>query len=455
MGGRAKFKSGDKVRVINYGHPLWVYGESHKSMNIIYRDIKNGFTIFDMSPELVGCIGIIDEVTNTQGKYQYSINGIPGKHAWYDEKQLEIVQHKLKFFNYIRKLIIMKIDKGDKKKTETAVAVVGQLTTDILVSKFAGVKSKLAELDKTSAELKVTSKETLVIATNNLKEISAYIKEVDETRKILKEPSLSETRMIDSYCKGIDDMLKRFKVRMSSEITNFKILEEARERQAQALRLKQLEEVEVEKKEESALLLRIEKQLNARLYGGVYYTKSGDRKSDAGCIKSSDCAVLHEVLNKSIPPISSFKHFAPRYEEMVRKLAKRISEHQTNLVDVEGIADYARKIALERIAAARAEAEVESIDNSESIQKQIIRETRHEEIVAEKSIAEAGKGIREKLLFKATDELLVPRDFLTVDPLKIQKYINGNKEKVLNDIQQNTETIPGIKFFIEGKYISR
>ena len=44
-----------------------------------------------MSSKLVGQSGLIDSVNITQGKPQYSISGIEGKHAWYDEGQLELI----------------------------------------------------------------------------------------------------------------------------------------------------------------------------------------------------------------------------------------------------------------------------------------------------------------------------------------------------------------------------
>lgn len=86
-----KFKVGDKVRVVKYGHPLW---ESKKdpqpcSFPIIQESESGGCWIKDMSPELVGQIGVVDEVSLTQGRYQYGIDGIKGKHAWYNEDQLE------------------------------------------------------------------------------------------------------------------------------------------------------------------------------------------------------------------------------------------------------------------------------------------------------------------------------------------------------------------------------
>jgi hypothetical protein len=347
--------------------------------------------------------------------------------------------------------------KNDKvEKQETGVAVpTGIITSEELVEKFANIKIKLPELDKTTASLKVTSDDTLVVATNNLSQVMGFIKETDTIRSTLKKPYLDAGRMIDQYCKGMDEMLQRFKTRLASEITNWKTLREAEERQKQAQRLKELEAVEAEKREESALLVRIEKQLNARLYGGVYYTKAGERKSSAGCIKSDDCVTLHKVLNESIPQVDAFKHFPDRYEEMIRKLAKRISEHQTNLIDVEGVADGVRRIALERIAQARAEAEVESLDNEESIGRQIVREIRKEEIKTEKAVENAGKGVRQTLKYKVLEEDKVPRDFFSVDHDKVMKYLNENRDKIKGDLQQNAETIPGIKFYVEDTFIAR
>ena len=65
-----KFKIGDKVRIVNYGH-LIVYEE--------------GF--IDMSPNEVGQIGIVNDISEN-GKYRLSKQ--QGKLAWFDEKQLEL-----------------------------------------------------------------------------------------------------------------------------------------------------------------------------------------------------------------------------------------------------------------------------------------------------------------------------------------------------------------------------
>ena len=76
----SKFKIGDKVRIIGYGHLFWSYDKPSDKIP----------TWYDMSPELVGQIGIIANITNTQGIPKYALKG-PNKYAWYDEKQLEKV----------------------------------------------------------------------------------------------------------------------------------------------------------------------------------------------------------------------------------------------------------------------------------------------------------------------------------------------------------------------------
>lgn len=68
----AKFGIGDKIKVVNYGH-------------------RPSMGTFDMSASAVGKEGLVCEVTNTQGVWQYAVEGIPEKHAWYKEDQLEMI----------------------------------------------------------------------------------------------------------------------------------------------------------------------------------------------------------------------------------------------------------------------------------------------------------------------------------------------------------------------------
>lgn len=71
----AIFGIGDKVKIINYGH--------------YFYDPMLGNC--DMIPEIVGCEGLIKEVSNSQGDYMYSLHGVPKKQSWFMENQLEMV----------------------------------------------------------------------------------------------------------------------------------------------------------------------------------------------------------------------------------------------------------------------------------------------------------------------------------------------------------------------------
>lgn len=80
-----KFKVGDIVRVVNYGHLIWDINASN-----------DGIIDVDINPEIVGRRGIIVKAYTTQGNDRYAIeldliNGSRGKYAWYDNEQLELI----------------------------------------------------------------------------------------------------------------------------------------------------------------------------------------------------------------------------------------------------------------------------------------------------------------------------------------------------------------------------
>jgi hypothetical protein len=109
------FKIGDKVRVIKYGHPMLTHKENYYKMQEYFyyqptffdlmlgndkpkRDPyvreepyiisdKGETFIIDTQHGLVGQEGVIDECSDGQ----YSVFGIPEKHAWYNEEQLELI----------------------------------------------------------------------------------------------------------------------------------------------------------------------------------------------------------------------------------------------------------------------------------------------------------------------------------------------------------------------------
>lgn len=132
-----KFKPGDKVRIIGYGHPYWTtkemwYAEEQfrvewntHSLRLFWPEAPNGIPrehpdnilkedgdqwTLDMLPQIVGKEGIIigsyadqrdagvygfaggSRETNPDSEHTYSVSGIPEKNSWYDEAQLELIE---------------------------------------------------------------------------------------------------------------------------------------------------------------------------------------------------------------------------------------------------------------------------------------------------------------------------------------------------------------------------
>jgi hypothetical protein len=87
------FKLGDQVRVVKYGHLIWRNKletiEFPLRFPIISEDENT--LVLDMSPEMVGQVGIINTTSKTQGIDSYSLSGLKGKCAWYNNDQLELV----------------------------------------------------------------------------------------------------------------------------------------------------------------------------------------------------------------------------------------------------------------------------------------------------------------------------------------------------------------------------
>jgi len=95
-----KFKVGDKVKVVNYGHLIWqnktnqdAERKFHENNGIPYKELKvlsdDGKTQWlDLNPDLVGKEGIVDKISDSG---DYALKGL-SKYAWYSEKQLELVK---------------------------------------------------------------------------------------------------------------------------------------------------------------------------------------------------------------------------------------------------------------------------------------------------------------------------------------------------------------------------
>ena len=91
----------------------------------------------------------------------------------------------------------------------------------------------------------------------------------------------------------------------------------------------------------------------------------------------------------------------------------------------------------------------------DKVDRKIDKDTRIDVNIINNEIKDAGKGVRRVVTWEVQDELLVPRDMLSVDSVKVNAYLNANKEKVKECIAANEEVVPGIRFFVESNYIAR
>jgi hypothetical protein len=74
-----KFRVGDQVEIVNYGAPYWDWTKGKEPV------------VIDLMPYLIGEVGIIAKAQTTQGQDKYSIEGIKGMTAWYDNGQLKLI----------------------------------------------------------------------------------------------------------------------------------------------------------------------------------------------------------------------------------------------------------------------------------------------------------------------------------------------------------------------------
>lgn len=96
----AKLNIGDRVEIVRYGSLLWE-SKAHRKLLLdigmtlkvkpdnIIEEYSDSYS-YDIHPHLIGQVGIVDKVEETQGRYMYALNGIT-KRAWYDETQLKKV----------------------------------------------------------------------------------------------------------------------------------------------------------------------------------------------------------------------------------------------------------------------------------------------------------------------------------------------------------------------------
>lgn len=86
------YRTGDKIRIVNYGQPFWINTKSYQPEPMPTKFLmihKEGHVeYYDMRPEIVGKEDIIVDSNYNQGRYMYSLLS---HGAWFVDEQLELL----------------------------------------------------------------------------------------------------------------------------------------------------------------------------------------------------------------------------------------------------------------------------------------------------------------------------------------------------------------------------
>lgn len=357
--------------------------------------------------------------------------------------------------NYVIDKVIMKA-KNTKEKEEMFVPSNDTLLkVSDLKNRFPEVQEKIEEYNKFSLALKIETDDNLVAADNMSSEVHEVLKNIEKVRQVLKAPYYNTGKAIDEYAKTMTEPLEKAKKRINDEIARYKVVQAAMIKAQEEAKMREIAAVEEEKREELNKIVRIEGQLNARIYGGVWMTKDNTRQTSTGCIKEEDCDQLIDLIINKVPKPETFKYYSAQAEEMLSKVRDRIAKHKINLHNLNGDSRLLREDAIVKINEAKLEAGVESVETREVLEKKIERETKSEVKGFEKTYEQARKGVARVLKFVVTDEALVPREFFVISEEKIRDYMRQNGDQIREDLTKNNESLPGIKFYVDDSYRSK
>lgn len=323
-----------------------------------------------------------------------------------------------------------------------------------LVERFGDFGDEIAKYEKYSMNIKVADTGSLAVAESHSSTINKILKDIEDVRKIFKEPYFKAGKTIDEYAKTLADPFERAKKRINSAITAYKEVQEAAKRIEEEKLKEAAEKERLEKENELAFLKRIKDQAYARLYGGRFTTSSGEQKSTAGCVDAKQCDEFTLFIKNKFPKPSTFKHVSAEVDKLFELVLKLAAEHKANLSDLESNNEVIRRDALERITLAKTKAEIIAEDKLANAEAAINKEFAKDVRSIEKETKEAGKGLRMSILFKVVNEDDVPIDFKTVNETLVREYIQQNKEKVLELLKENKQPIKGLHVYVEKNYVS-
>lgn len=336
--------------------------------------------------------------------------------------------------------------------------VIGIQTNVPLASRYADIMTMIADKTTKCSNFVVNSPETLIDAKKLAKEAAAIVKLIDDRRKELIEPHLTEQRNINAYAKeiteGLDTSLKGFR----AQILSFE-QEEERKRQAELKRLDdERKEKEAAEKAERERISMLKTRLNTLETGVLHMLHNAE--------SAAEFTTIIEVLEEI--EIEQFQEFTAEAQSLKDRLtistterwevvkARLAQEEAARQLDGEAKRQAEERIALdkaaeelrqreERIAADKADEEREAKAREE--QAEIDRKAAEDEaarIAEQTALSQKSSSISKRWVFKVEDTSVVPRQFLVVDEKAVKEFI-----------KQGGRVIPGIKIYQEEGLVLR
>lgn len=346
------------------------------------------------------------------------------------------------------------IDDESKTLTSEAVKSDALLKTEEISLQFTGLGNKIETYNKFALSVKVDNEDTLMVAENNSSEMLELEKNIEKVRKAIKEPYFLTGKSIDEYAKILLEPLGKSRSKVNSEISNYKIVQAAFAKEKADKEKQELAKIEVAKMEEIEKITRIEQQLNAKIYGGYWINKTDMRQTSAGCINEQQCDELSTLIAEKVPGPERYVYYGERHEEMLKNVKKRLASHKINVHNANADSKLIRQEAFGKIASAKVTADVKAIETKETGTKQVEKEIKKEERAIISVVQETRKGLKKILKFSVLESDKVEKIFWTIDEEKIRYWMNQNNEKIKEDLLNNKESLPGIKFFIDENYAS-
>ncbi len=317
------------------------------------------------------------------------------------------------------------------------------ISSETLFEKFQKYAEEVADLKARVHDLKIEGDESLQIAQNTYAKVQETIKNVDNRRGVVGAEYYQTYKLINSYAKKISNMLEPIKKEVNSKITEYKRLEAAQKEAERKKKEEEIAKLAEEKQQERDYINRLESMLIARIFGGEYVTKTGEVKQDPGCHTTEDCKKLINLVNTKWPAPEKFKHFDEFSVARKEKILENINEQMAAIISGNNANKNIRENAI-----AEAQSATKVMDKvTDSFKKEGQKE-------AEKEVKEASRGLRKDIRFSVENPDQVDVSFKTVDNQLVKNWLSSNKEKVKQDLKEGKQSLKGIRFYVQERYVN-